>query len=120
MSYIERHHVVVVTDSNGNGVGYTPVLMGRVVNVIYIKHHLMPFEDGMDVRVVNMVTGISVWNEDNVNASDVVSPVQKSKMNIGHGVSQADAPVCVAFERIIIRVKEGGAYRRGSFTLLIA
>lgn len=123
MSYAERHAVTVTTDASGDGVGYTPVLTGWITNVIYTKGN---YDNGVDIDVTGDVSGLTIWSEDDVNASKTVAPRQATHSTAGvaslyaSGGTAVTGPIYVAKERVKIQVAQGGNAKSGTFTVIVA
>jgi len=117
-------HVVEVTTGTATGVGYTPVVTGRILQIRYVKPASGGFDDGVDFDVTLEDSGVAVWSEDNVNASKTVCPRQAA-----HGVDGVAAeyatgfpveePVVVADERIKVAVAAGGNGTTGTFHITV-
>ncbi len=125
MSYAETHAVVVTTDGDGNGVGYTPVINSRVQSIRYVKPVAGSYTDGVDFDVTGDVSGIVIWDEDNVNASATRAPRQATHGATGVAALYAGAGLAVndhiwvAGERIKIAVAAGGAAKTGTFYVTV-
>ncbi len=120
--YATRHVVTIVTDESGDGIGYTPVVNGRILEVVYVK---VDYAAGVDFVVTTETTGRAAWSEENVNASTVRSPRQATHSVAGAALNyndESDEPVCepivVADERIKIVVDEGGDTKTGTFYVI--
>jgi len=124
--YAERHTVTVTTDASGAGTGYTPVVTGRIINVIYTKPASGGYDDGVDFAVTLEETGQTVWDEDNVNASKTVAPRQPTHATDGtaslyaSGGEPVEDYILAASERVKIAVANGGSTKTGTFTVVIA
>lgn len=114
--YAERHEVALVTNSSGAATGYTPVVTGRVLAVLYRK---TDFADGVDLDVVTERTAQTIWSEDNVNASKDISPLRAAQASTGADITGAYVyPLAVA-ERIQIDVANGGDTTSGTVHVII-
>lgn len=127
--HAERHAVTVTTDASGDGVGYTPTITGRIINVIYAKPVSTPYDDGVTFAHIVEATGQSVWAEAAVNASKTVAPRQPT-----HGVdgtpsyfddtASPNEPVedhiFVANDRLKLVVSNGGNTKVGTFYVIVA
>jgi hypothetical protein len=120
--YAERHIVNLVTDAEGNAVGYTPVVIGRVLQIHYLK---TDFADGVDFDVTGETTGQVIWDQDNVNAAAIVAPRQATHTTAGAaavyaaGGSAVLEPIVVAGERIKVQVANGGDTKSGQVQVVI-
>lgn len=118
--YAERH-TVELTTVDGGATGYTPVVTGRVLGVIYTK---TDFANGVDVDVTAEATGQTIWDEDNVDASATVYPRRQVHSTAGvaltlEGTEPVVEPVVVVHERIKVVVANAGDGKTGSFTVII-
>lgn len=120
--YCERHRVTITTAVGGAGLGYTPVVSGRVLAIIYTK---TDFANGVDFTITGESTGQTIWTEENVNASTRRQPRQATHTTAGVEALYAAAGqgvldhVYVAAERIGIAVAAGGDAHVGTFDVLI-
>lgn len=125
--FIKRHAVTVVTNSSGDGTGYTDVIdYGEIKQVRYAKAGSGNFADGVDFVVSLEDTGVIVWDEDDVNASGTRCPQQATHLNTtgaaalyAGGGSAVLAPVVVAGERIKVVVASGGDTKTGTVYIWI-
>jgi hypothetical protein len=119
---ITRHQVDITTDGSGAGTGYTPVVSGRVLNVIYVKNN---FADTVDFTVTTEKLGQNVWTEANVTANKTVAPGQPTHTQAGVPVVQGEtsSPVNdylpVANDRVKVVVANGGNATTGRFYVII-
>lgn len=119
--FAQRHRVVVTSSDIGVGTGFTNVVTGRLLNIIYTKGD---YEDGVDFWITADGSGIPLWNEDDVNASKIVSPRQATHDTAG--VEQDTAgdvalgDIYLASERISIEVEDAGDSKTGTFDIIIA
>lgn len=123
--YAERHVVSLTTDGDGNATGYTPVVSGRILTLVYTKDAVTPFTDGVDVTVTLEATGEQLWREDNVNASTSRAPRQATHSTLGAAALYAAAGTAVqdfvyaAKDRVKVAVASGGAAKLGAFTVVV-
>lgn len=122
MSYAERHAVALTTDASGDATGYTPVITGRIINVIYTK---TDFADTVDFTITVEGTGQGLWTEENVTASKTVAPKQALHDVVGAGVTydgtnEIYGDVMVAKDRVKIVVAQGGDTTSGTFDVIVA
>lgn len=123
MAYAESHDVTIVTAADGSGTGYTPVLLGKVLNVIYTKPSADAYTDGVDFSITADDSGLAIWDEDNVNASKTVAPLQATHDT--DGVEQANAGdvslggIFLARERVKIGITNGGDAKTGTFKVIV-
>lgn len=118
MSYVESHDVTIAVDASGDGTGYTPVITGKIVNIIYTKDD---YADGVDFVITLENSGIGLWTDANVNASETVAPSQLNSMQTGAAETDPTAvPIYCANDRVKIVVDEGGVSKSGTFTVIVA
>lgn len=123
MAYVEQEEVVIETDSSGDGTGYTSVGNGKVINVVYTKATSSPYDAGVDFTITAEDTGITIWEEDSVDASKTVCPRQAThdkggtEQNTSGDVKLGD--IYLANERVKIVIANGGDTKTGTFTVLV-
>jgi hypothetical protein len=122
MGYAERHDVDLTTDSSGDVTGYTPIVSGRVVTLVYSK---TDFDNGVDFTITADSSGETIWTESNVNASKTVRPRVATHDTAGVASLYAAAgepvetPVVVANERIKVVIAQGGNVKTGKITVYV-
>jgi len=120
--YLHRHIVAVTTDASGDATEYTPVVRGRIMAIRYVK---TDFADTVDFTITSEITGMDIWTEANVTASETVrphDPVQQSTDGADltyDGTYKVPAPVVIAEERVKIVVAAGGDTKTGTFHVLV-
>lgn len=120
--YAERHVVTIVTAADGTGVGYTPLVQGRISAIHYVKGD---YANGVDFVVTSEATGAIIWDEDDVNASAVRAPRQATHSTLGiaalyaGGGSAVLDQIVVAKDRVKITVANGGNTKTGTFHVVI-
>lgn len=123
--FVNKHIVNVTADDQGDGVGYTSVVNGRVLSIRYIKASSGAFADTVDFDVTSEDSGVVVWDEDNVTASKTVVPRQATHSTAGvAALFAADGTavndfVYVGNERIKISVANAGDGGAGQFVVLV-
>lgn len=121
MSFVQRHVVTLVTDDQGDAVGYSPVVSGRLSAIHYVK---TDFADGVDFTITAEATGQNLWTDTNINASEVVAPRQPTHGQDGSASLYAGAgepvedKICLANDRVKIVVASGGDTKSGTFHLV--
>lgn len=120
MAYAETHTVTIATAADGTAIGYTPVLTGKVINIIYTK---TDFATGVDFDITAENSGIVLWDEDNVDTSKTVSPRQATHDK--NGVEQSAAgdinlgDIYLTNERVKISIAAGGNAKTGTFKVIV-
>lgn len=123
MAYAESHDVTVVTASNGTGTGYTPVVTGKILGVIYTKASSDAYAVGVDFDITAEDSGLIIWDEDSVDSSKTVSPRQAT--HDVNGVEQSTAGdvnldfIYLAQDRVKIEIVNGGDTKTGSFKVIV-
>jgi hypothetical protein len=124
--YAERHLVTITTDADGDGVGYTPEITGRVVSIQYVKPSSGGYADGVDFTIVGETTSQGLWTKTNVDLATTVAPRQATHTTAGVAALYATGGTAVldyvvlAKERVKITVASGGNAAVGSFYVTVA
>ena len=122
--HVKKHVVNVTTASDGSAEAYTnEPLNGQILKVMYNKASSNAFDDGVDISIRTEETGQALWEEDDVNASKSVSPVEKRQDSSGDdatydGTNAIYGSICAAFERLKISITDGGSKKDGQFVIL--
>jgi len=122
MAYAERHKVTVTTNAAGAGTGYTPIVSGKIRQIVYDK---TDFDNGVDFDVTLETTGEVVWDQDDVNADAVVAPRIATHTTAGVAALYAAGGlpvldhIVVAKDRIKIAVANGGNVKSGVFYVIV-
>jgi len=121
MAYIERHQVTVTTGT-ATGTGYTPVVNGFVLAIVYTK---VDYSNGVDFTITGETSGIIIWDQDNVDATVTVYPrnatcdtVGIASLYAGSGEPVEDR-IPIAQERIKIAIAAGGNGKIGVFDVYV-
>ena len=115
-------HTVTLTTATGTATGYTPVVTGRIINVIYQK---TDFADGVDFTITTEDTAQNVWVDTNINASETVAPRQPTHDAAGAASLYAAAGepvedyIYACGERIKIAIASGGTSKTGTFIVIV-
>jgi len=123
--YAEKHIVSITTDENGDGVGYTPPVTGRILSIRYIEPDTGGYSAGVDFDVEGETSGIVIWSEDSVDASVTISPRQATHTTAGVAAlygSEGEAVldyIVLAQERVKITVDDGGNGGTGTFIVIV-
>lgn len=121
-----REVVTVTTDSGGAATAYSPVLSGKIVNIIYTADGTSPYDNTVDFTVTAEATGQALWSASNVAASTTVAPRQATHSTAGVAALYAAAgtavndDIVVAQDRVKIVLAQGGATKTGTFTIITA
>ena len=118
MSYIQRHVVTVNTDEDGNGVGYTPTVTGKVSTIRYVKDTSNAYSDDFAVDVTAEATGETILEISDLRGSTTFAPRQDTHTWDGSPKAALDS-ICLANDRIKIAVSHGGDTKTGVFHVVI-
>lgn len=116
---MNRQTVSVTTDTSGDATAYSDTVNGRVLKIQYVKDD---FVNGVDFTITTETTSQTLWNEDDVNASETVIPREGLYTTIGTQALYAAAGsqvhgqhIYAHYERIKIVIANGGASKSGTF-----
>lgn len=119
--YVRRETVSLTTNGSGAATGYTGVVTGRVLGVIYTK---TDFSDGVDITITAEATGEAILTLSNQNSSGTFYP--RVAVHGGDGTAltydssePVSEPVAVAQDRIKIDVASGGSGKTGTVAVII-
>ena len=116
MAYAETHTVAVTTDGSGNATAFSPVVTGRIQQIVYTKD---TFANGVDFTITLEDTGQNLWTESNVNASKNVNPRTAADLESGSASVLTEVGIYAAFERVKIVIAQGGNTLAGSFKIIV-
>lgn len=119
--YAERHNVSLTTDGDGAATGYTPVVSGRILGVIYTK---TDFADGVDIAVTLEATGQPILALTDQNASGTFYPRVQVHGATGsaltlEGTEPVAEPVVAANDRVKVVIAQGGDTKSGTVTVIV-
>jgi hypothetical protein len=127
---MKRYKVSVTTAADGSAVAYSPRISGEIHQIEYVKDTASAganaFANGVDFAVTGEATGISLWAENDVNASAVRAPRQPTHSQVGApslyaaGGTAVQARIALANDRVKISVASGGNAKVGAFHILVA
>lgn len=123
--YSNKYIVDVVTDASGNASFFTPIVNGRIQNILYIKDGSVPFSNGVSFNVQLEDTLQNLWVQAAVNASATVSPRQPTHDTSGSALLYAAAGSAVedfifsAGDRVKIGITLGGNATKGRFIVIV-
>lgn len=123
--YVQQYVVPITTDTQGAGVGYTPVVNGRVLAISYVKPTTGGYADTVDFDIETELSTVKIWDEDNVTASKAVYPRAATHTTAGVAALYASGGAAVldyipvANERIKISVEGGGDSKTGTFYVMV-
>lgn len=104
--------------ATGAGTAYTdePVY-GLIVSIQYVKNN---FTDGVDFTITGETSGVSLWTDTDVNASEIVYPLVLGNLNTsGAALSATYQMIALYGERISFVTASGGASNSGTFKVVV-
>ena len=122
---IKYFEVPITVDTNGDGIGYTPVFSGRISSIRYVKDGSNGYSNGVDFAITSELTGATVWAQNDVNASATVAPRQPTHSTAGAAALYAGSGTAVndkivlAADRVKIVVSSGGSKTTGKFYVTV-
>jgi hypothetical protein len=122
---MKRFKVTVTTAADGTATFYTPRLSGEVHQIEYAKDGTNPFANGVDFTITGEATGISLWAQNDVNASAVVAPRQPTHSPAGAaslyaaGGTGVLSRIGLGNDRVKIAIAQGGNAKVGTFHILV-
>jgi len=120
--FAERHVVTLTTDESGDATGYTPVITGRILDIIYAK---TDFADGVDFTITLEATAQALWSGTNVDTSANVAPRQPTHASDGTaslyaaGGEPVEDHIVAVNDRVKIVVAQGGDTKTGTFHIVV-
>lgn len=121
--FVNKYEVNITVDADGDGVGYTPDVNGRVLSISYVKPTSGGYADGVDFDIVGEKSGVVILDKDNVNASVTYCPRQATHSTVGAAAEYATGMAVNDFiylnERIKITVAAGGNAGTGKFIVYV-
>jgi len=119
--HAKQYTVALTTDADGDATGYTPAVNGRILQIRYVKDD---YAAGVDFTLTLETSGVTVWSQENVNASATVCPRQAVHGTDGVAGEYANGypreePVVSADERVKIVVANGGDTKSGTFYVTV-
>jgi hypothetical protein len=120
--YGERHSVSLTTAADETATGYTPVVTGRIMQIIYEK---TDFADGVGFTITAEATGETIWTEAAVNASTWRAPRQATHSTAGVAALRAAGGTAVldyivlANDRVKFAIANGGQAKSGTFQVVV-
>lgn len=131
--YVNKDTVEITVDSGGDGSGYTEVINGRILSIVYVRDPASPANDylepssptaGFDFTIITEDTTQNLWVEAGITDAKTVAPRQPTHDYVGDASLYASSGEAVedyiyaANERIKIEVANAGSLTTGSFTIL--
>lgn len=122
--HVKRYRVTLTTDASGDATGYTEDVGsgGEVKQILYTK---TDFANGVDFVITGETTGVVIWDQDDVNASELSAPQAATELNTTGAAATYDGtrvvlkPIVVANERIKVVVASGGDTKIGTVDIWI-
>lgn len=119
--HITKQVVAVTVNASGAATSYSEVLNGKLIAVQYVKDD---FADGVDFTITAETSGLGIWTDTNINASETVFPMTAAHDNTGaaityDGTRPVYVPIPLCNERVKIMVASGGTSTSGTFNILV-
>lgn len=120
-----KHTVTVVSAADGTATAYTPMINGRILNVIYTKAGSNNYADTVDFTITSEDTAQNIWVQSNVTTSATVAPRQATHSTAGvaalyaAGGTAVNDYVYLANERVKIVLAQAGNATTGAFTVIV-
>lgn len=110
--------VTATTDASGDCTAYTDEpIIGLVHSIQYVK---TDYTNGVDFTITGETSGISMWTDTNVNASEVVTPIVAASLNTdGSAIAGQYQMLAMYGERMKFVIGSGGASKVGTFKVLV-
>lgn len=119
---MRRYKIAVTTAADGSATAYSPRIAGKVHAIHYVKGD---FAAGVDFTITSEATGVGLWTDTDVNASEVVMPRAPTHDQAGAallfatgGTAVADK-IALASDRVKIAIAQGGNAKSGVFHILV-
>lgn len=122
---MKRIKVTATTAADGTVTAYSPRISGKIHQIEYVKDGSNGFATGVDFTITGEVTGVSLWAENDVNASAIRAPRQATHSQAGVASLYAaagtavQALIALANDRVKIAIAQGGNAKVGTFHILI-
>jgi hypothetical protein len=114
---LQLHTVSATTSAGGAATVYTDVpVWGEVVSIAYVKS---TFDNGVDFTITGETSGVSLWTDTDVNASEIVYPRVLENGNTDGAALTTRQGVVLAGERVKIVIAQGGNAKAGSFRIIV-
>lgn len=119
---MKRYKVTIAVDASGNATAYTPRLSGELCAIHYAK---VDYADGVDFTITSEATGVSLWTDTNINASEVVNPRAPTHDQAGaallyaSGGTAVGTKIALANDRVKFVIAAGGVSKTGTFHVLV-
>lgn len=120
--YAEKHAIALTTDGAGAATGYSPVVKGRILAVIYTA---VDFDATADLTITLEATGEAILTLTNQAASAVKYPRVPVQDEAGAdalfaaGGTKIREPVVAVNDRVKVVVAQGGAAKTGTITVIV-
>ena len=114
--HAERQAVAVTTAADGSATYYTGNVNGRVDTIRYAK---TDFADTADFAITAETTGVNLWTEANITASETMRPVAAPQLTDGSDSTITEVPILLDNERIKIVIAQGGNAKSGTFHITV-
>lgn len=122
---MKRLKVTVTTAADGTAIGYSSRISGKIHQIEYLKDGANGYADGVDFTITGEATGVSIWAQNDVNASAVRAPRQPLHSQAGiaslyaSGGTAVQDKIALARDRVKIAIAAGGNAKVGTFHILV-
>lgn len=123
--HVERHSIAITTAADGTATAYSPMITGRILNVIYAKPGTDPLADTVDMTITLEATGQAVLSKDNVSASFALAPRQATHDVAGvaslyaAGGEPVEDHIYAATDRVKVVLAQGGDSKDGTIIIIV-
>ncbi len=124
--YAQKITVAAPVDGSGNATVFSPVLTGRIINVIYVADGSTPYDNTVDFTITGEDSGLSILSQTNVAAGFTLQPRQPTHSQAGAaalyaaGGTAVNDHIYLGGERIKIAIVQGGVSKTGQFVFIVS
>lgn len=114
---LQLHTVTATCNASGAATAYTDYpIFGEVVSIAYVKNN---YSNGVDFTITGETSGVSLWTDLDVNASEIVYPRVLESSNTDGAALTTRQGVILAGERVKIVIASGGNATSGTFRIIV-
>lgn len=113
----QLHTVTATCNASGAATAYTDIpVWGEVVSIAYVK---TDYANGVDFTITGETSGVSLWTDLDINASEIVYPRVLESSNSDGAALTTRQGVVLAGERVKIVIASGGNATSGTFRIIV-
>lgn len=113
----QLYTVTATCNASGAATAYTDFpVWGEVVSIAYVKNN---YANGVDFTITGETTGVSLWTDLDINASEIVYPRVLESSNTDGSALTTRQGVVLAGERVKIVIASGGNATSGTFRVIV-